>query len=91
MSLGVSLEQEFLHVRTPSLLITLRLRRMTWFSTQLHNRAVDEVVQPIMGEESLRLGDLHLVRATLPYTLIVRCDGVFQCRFAGLYGLQGFH
>jgi hypothetical protein len=65
----------------------LRLR----LGAQLHDRAVDEVVQPIVREERLSLRDLYLVGTTLPDAFVVRCDGVFQCCTAGLNGLESLH
>lgn len=43
-----------------------------------------------MREERLRLRDLNLICTTLPYTLVVRCDGIFHCRGTGLYRLERF-
>lgn len=59
-------------------LIPFALCLMTRFRAQLHHRTVDESVQPIMGEETLRLRYLHLIRAPYPNALVVCCDGVLK-------------
>jgi hypothetical protein len=58
-------------------LIPFRLGCMTWFRPQLHDRAVDEVIETVMGEERLRLGDLDLICTAFPCALVISCDGVF--------------
>ena len=77
----------YVAVRT-QLLISLRLRSMTRFRPQLHNRTINKVFQPIMRIERLRLGNLHLIRPSLPDTLIIRRDRLFQRRSPFLNRLQ---
>jgi hypothetical protein len=70
-------------------LISFSLRRMTGLCTQFYHRTIDEVIQSIVCEERLRLRDLNLMRTTLPYALVVGCDGIFQGCRAGMYGFEG--
>jgi len=44
-----------------------------------------------MRKERLSLRYLYFFGATFPNTVVVRCDGVFQCRFPGLYSLESLH
>lgn len=46
---------------------------MTRLSAELNHRTIDKILQTIMREERLCLGDLHLIRATLPYALVICC------------------
>lgn len=71
------------------LLIPFSLRRMTGLCTQFYHRTIDEVIQSIVCKERLRLRDLNLMRATLPYALVVGCDGIFQGCRACMYGFEG--
>jgi hypothetical protein len=63
---------------------------MTWFRPQLHDRTIDEIIEPIMSEERLSFGDLNFVRTAFPNAFIVRCNSVFKCCRACLYRFQGF-
>jgi hypothetical protein len=72
------------------LLISLCLGRMAWLGPQLHHRTIDEIVQPIMSEESLSLGDLNFLGASFPDALVVCGDGVFQGLIPSLDRLERF-
>ena len=63
---------------------------MTWLRPQLHDGAIDEVVQPIVREERLRLGDLHFVCAALPDTFVVSRDCIFERSAPAPHALQRF-